>query len=95
MRNGPNFTEAVGFSHRIIADQATGNVQRIVVDKTGLTGLFEFSYKWTNDPQSANAGDDAVSFMTALQEQLGLRLEPARGPVEFLVVERVERPTPN
>ena len=95
MRNGPNFTDAVGFSHRIIVDQATGNVQRIVVDKTGLTGLFDFNYTWINDPQSANAGDDAVSFMTALHEQLGLRLEPARGPVEFLVVERVERPTPN
>jgi uncharacterized protein (TIGR03435 family) len=53
MRNGPNFTEAVGMPLTFIVNQAAGNVNRIVIDKTGLTGRFEFNYKWTSDPSVA------------------------------------------
>lgn len=95
MRNGPNFTDAVGIPFSIIVGQVTGNVNRVVVDKTGLTGRFDFKYEWTTDLTTANAAGDRVSFVTALQEQLGLRLVPDRAQVEVLVVESVERPTPN
>jgi uncharacterized protein (TIGR03435 family) len=91
MRNGPNFTDAIGMPLSFIVGQAAGNVNRIVIDKTGLTGRFEFSYKWTSDPSAT----DGVSFITALEEQLGLKLERTRGLIEVLVIDSVERPTPN
>jgi bla regulator protein blaR1 len=59
---------------------------RVVVDKTGLNGAFDCKLSWAGE---------GPSFLTALQEQLGLKLEPAKGPVETLVVEQVELPSEN
>jgi uncharacterized protein (TIGR03435 family) len=95
MRNGPTFTDALGMPFSLIVGQVTGNVQRIVVDKTGLTGRFDFKYEWTNEPPNVNAADGKVSFITALQEQLGLKLETHKAPVDVLVVEEIQRPTAN
>ena len=95
MRNGPNFTDAVGIPFSRLVDQVIGNVNRIVIDRTGLTGRFDFSYKWATDLPATDAGDGRVSFMTALEEQLGLRLERTTGLVDVLVIESVGRPTPN
>jgi uncharacterized protein (TIGR03435 family) len=67
-------------------------VERIIVDKTDLTGSFDLDLDWTEDP-SANAS--GPSLFTALQEQLGLKLESARGPVEVLVIDHAEPPTPD
>jgi uncharacterized protein (TIGR03435 family) len=79
---------------------------RQVVDRTGLTGNFAFSLTYAPEAPSPNArllgapdtpaappDPNRPALSTALQEQLGLRLEPARGPVEFFVVDRIERPT--
>ena len=80
------------------------NFDRPVLDETGLTGLYSFNLKWTPDAPAAAPGqpqpstaDDATgpSLFTALQEQLGLRLEAKRKPVEVLIVDHVERPTEN
>ncbi len=73
---------------------------RMVVDRTGLNGRFDFELRWTPDnfqlPSPAGAAvTDAPSIFAALQEQLGLKLESQRGPVEFLVIDSIERPTPN
>lgn len=65
---------------------------RPVVDRTGLTGRFDFTLNWA--PEGAT-DSDAPSIFTAVQEQLGLKLEPARGPVDVLVVDAAERPTPD
>jgi uncharacterized protein (TIGR03435 family) len=78
------------------------------VDRTGLAGHFEFDLIHSPHPRSqgtpvAVAGgagspsdpNAAVSVFTALQEQLGLRLESTRAPVEVLVIDSVERPTPD
>jgi uncharacterized protein (TIGR03435 family) len=85
-----------------LASLLSSMVQRVVIDKTGLTGIFDFELKWTPDrtppgtPASTAPGDpDAPSIFTALQEQLGLKLESAKNPVEVLVVDHVERPTPD
>jgi bla regulator protein blaR1 len=75
---------------------------RTVIDRTGLTGNWEFELTFMPDqfdpppgPNSPPLDPDAPSLPAALQEQLGLKLEDTRGTIEVLVVERVERPTEN
>ena len=71
-------------------------LNRMVLDRTGLKGQFDFELRWTPDRGVAQAqANDAPSIFAALQEQLGLRLDSQRGPVEFLVVDRIEQPTPD
>ena len=61
---------------------------RSVVDTTGLTGLFDADLTWSD-------GDEGPSLYTAIQNQLGLKLETDRGPIEVLVIDHVERPAPD
>jgi len=68
-------------------------VGRVVVDKTGLEGGYDFTLEWA--PDGADASDPRPSIFTALEEQLGLKLEPSRGPVDVIVVDHIERPTAN
>jgi uncharacterized protein (TIGR03435 family) len=74
------------------------NVDRPVVDRTGLPGRFDFELAWTADDTrglataAAPATNDRGILLTALTEQLGLSLGASRGPVEFLVIDHVERP---
>ena len=63
-----------------------------VSDETGLTGTYDMQLRWSNE---IAPGDDRPSIYTALQEQLGLRLERRRVTTEVLVVDRLERPTPD
>jgi len=76
---------------------------RNVIDATGLTRAYDVHLKWAIDSLSAPAGPNATppsdatgaSIFTALQEQLGLKLESTKGPVEVLVIDHVERPSAN
>ena len=76
---------------------------RLVIDKTWLSGRFAFNLTWTPDqiptvappPGIPPVDPNGPSLVTALQEQLGLKLESAKGPVEVLVIDSVERPTPD
>jgi uncharacterized protein (TIGR03435 family) len=72
-------------------------VGRPVIDRTGLTGYYDYTLTWMPEPGLGPPGPpvdpDAPSVFTAVQEQLGLKLESARGPVEVVVIERLERPT--
>lgn len=71
-------------------------VGRPVVDRSELPGAFEVDLKWTPDTAAAGAPVDGLpSIFTAIQEQLGLRLEPAMGPVDVLVIEGAQRPAAN
>jgi uncharacterized protein (TIGR03435 family) len=70
-----------------LLSQLTG---RPVTDATGRSGTFEIHLRWTPESQEATA--DAPSLFTALPEQLGLRLDPRRGPVRMLVIDSVDRP---
>jgi uncharacterized protein (TIGR03435 family) len=72
---------------------AVTGVDRIVLDKTGLTGKYDYQLKFQSVQPPAAATDDRPSFITALQEQLGLKLEPERAPIEVLVIDHVERPS--
>ena len=64
---------------------------RIVVDRTGLKGPFAIDLEYSQD-QTAS---DKPSIFTAVQEQLGLKLDPQRASVDALVIDAVERPSPN
>jgi len=71
-------------------------VGRPVVDRTELPGAFELDLTWTPDPVGAGAPiDGPPSIFTATQEQLGLKLEPAMGPVDVVVIESAQRPAAN
>jgi uncharacterized protein (TIGR03435 family) len=64
---------------------------RMVVDRTGLDGIFNLQLEWTPDDR-VTADSAAPSLWTALQEQLGLKLESTRGPIEVLAIESAGRP---
>lgn len=71
-------------------------LHRTVLDKTGLTGKYDLDLKWApDDGQDPSPDSSAPSIFTALQEQLGLKLQSSRGPVETLVVDHVEMPSEN
>ena len=66
---------------------------RVVVDRSGLTGNWDLDLEFAPDPApGAPATSDAPSLFTAIQEQLGLKLEPGRAPVPVIVVDRLTRP---
>jgi bla regulator protein blaR1 len=67
-------------------------IDEAVIDKTGLTGLFDFHLEWNSSPSS---DPDRPSLFTAVQEQLGLKLTPGKAPVDVLVVDHAEDPTVN
>jgi uncharacterized protein (TIGR03435 family) len=69
-----------------------GILERAVVDRTDLTGNYDFEVEWVQD---LNKVDDGPSVFTAMQEQLGLRLEATRAPVEVYVIEKAEHPSEN
>jgi uncharacterized protein (TIGR03435 family) len=76
-------------------------VGRPVVDKTSLEGSYDWDLSWTPTPgepgprsEPAAAGD-GISIFTAIQEQLGLKLESERGVIDALVIDRIDRPTSN
>ena len=77
------------------ANVLSGVLGRKVIDKTGLEGNFDVDLHWTPDERADAQPDDGPSVFTAIQEQLGLRLESSKGPVEVLVIDRVERPSEN
>ena len=64
-------------------------VNRVILDRTGLTGNFDIELQWTPDDP------DGPSLFTAMQEQLGLKLDRTRAPVDVLVVDRIEQPSPD
>ncbi|HXP87210.1 MAG TPA: M56 and DUF3738 domain-containing protein [Bryobacteraceae bacterium] len=91
----------------LVAQSLSLRLGRSVIDKTGLTGSYDFDLKWTPDPAQAAAlgapGPDAApppdpngpSIFTAVQEQLGLRLESTKGQVDILAIDHAEKPDAN
>ena len=84
-----------------LAEQLSKVVGRDVVDKTGIAGRYHLTLQWAPDdaaaPSSGSGGsaNSGPSLFTALEEQLGLKLVPAKGPVQVLVVDRAEMPSAN
>lgn len=103
--------QAWGSSMESLADMLSGQSEtsgRYVIDKTGLQGNYDYSLRWTPENLTVNvrssdsvgklaldAGNSGPSLFSALESQLGLRLESEKAPVESLVVDHVEAPSPN
>ncbi len=89
--------EGMGTTTKGLAAVLSSIVGRPVTDETGLTGQYDFKLDWTPDPGSAEQPADSTrpSIFTALIDQLGLRLESAKGPVPVYVIEKIERPSEN
>ena len=73
---------------------------RDIIDKTEIKGRYDLTIKWTPDAgagtdSAAPSADSGPSIFTAVQEQLGLKLEPAKAPVQVLVIDHAEMPSEN
>jgi uncharacterized protein (TIGR03435 family) len=101
--------QVVGHKYDIrnLAPTLSGELNMPVIDKTALTGLYDIELKWTPDPNRPDFGDvhnpadlpasdpTRPEIFTAIKEQLGLELKAEKGPVDVIVIEHAERPTPN
>lgn len=110
MMRGRGHIESTGTGMSGLVRVLSGQLGRTVVDKTGVTGDFDYKLDWTPDdalpqmPKSSNPapGDNTSSqdtggpsLFTALEEQLGLKLESTKGPVDVIVIDQLEQPTAN
>jgi uncharacterized protein (TIGR03435 family) len=105
MNMNPVSVRGGGVTLAMLANILSGPAtQRLVIDRTGLTGNWDLEVKYTPDQSQVPPGvsvpkelldPNGASLFTALEEQLGLKLRPARGPVEVLVIDSVQQPTPN
>ena len=92
----PGHFEATRITMQHFADLLARFMSRQVVDETGLKGMFDFTLEWSPDEMKPGAENAGASLFTALQEQLGLKLEGRKGPVDVLVVDHIEKaPTEN
>jgi uncharacterized protein (TIGR03435 family) len=66
-----------------------------VTNKTGLTGVYDFDLRFTPDAAALSEVAEWPTLMTAIKEQLGLTLEAGKAPIEFIVIDHVERPSAN
>ena len=103
MFTGRGWSMALGLQH--FCDAGCDAADRPVVDRTGISGRFDYNVTFTPDDSEFNGhppklpqtetSDSAPNLFAAIQEQLGLRLVPAKGPVDVLVIDHVERPSDN
>jgi uncharacterized protein (TIGR03435 family) len=102
MSAGRGTNQGFAANMAMLATNLSGTLGRPVVDKTGLTEKYDWVLKWTPDA-GTSPGTDAPqpvdspgpTIFTAIQEQLGLKLESSKGPVENIVIDRVDHPSAN
>ena len=101
---GPGQLESIGFPMKALLPILSRQLGRTVFDKTGLTGLYDYTLQWTPDsrfgpfPNGSTGDADAASkpdLFAALRDQLGLELKSQRGPVEVVVIDRISQPNAN
>jgi uncharacterized protein (TIGR03435 family) len=114
MMNGRGQLNVIDAKLDMFANVLSHQLGRVVIDKTGLTGRYDFTLHWTPDPgegpvmpggpgpgRESPGGappppeQSGPSLFTALQEQLGLKLESQKAPVDILLIEHVEKPSEN
>ena len=82
-------------SMAMLAKTLSITLQRPVLDQTDLQGNYAFRLQWAEEGAPGEPVDSGVSLFTAIQEQLGLRLQSGKGPVKFVFVDRAEKPSAN
>lgn len=103
MRNAAGVINFGGVPMSVFVEMLSNQTGRQVVDQTGLSGNYDVDLRFSVDSQRprgsadglAPAADDAPSIFTAVQEQLGLKLEPGKAPVDRLIIDHIERPDPD
>jgi uncharacterized protein (TIGR03435 family) len=90
---GRGMLRAAGIELEAFTRNMAGAAGRIIVDRTGLTGSFDMVLRFNADANDVSS--DLPSLFAAVQEQLGLKLDPQTAPAEVLVIDRVEKPTEN
>jgi uncharacterized protein (TIGR03435 family) len=105
MTNG--VVTAIGIPLEPLTRLLSDRVGRPVVDKTGLTGNYDFTLQWADEghdgpprgpdaaPSSAASEIAGPSIFTAVEEQLGLKLQAEKGPVQVVIIDHIEMPTAN
>jgi len=96
--SGNSVQQSLSFTNLSMGDLATGLqdwTDRPVVDQTGLSGRYDFKLHWTSGETRATAPDAPPGLFTAIQEQLGLKLEPVKAQADVLVVDAVQKPGAN
>jgi uncharacterized protein (TIGR03435 family) len=95
-RNGQAHAVATGITSDRIAEILGNETDRLVINKTVLTGSYDLTLDWApNEGVPATDAPSAPSLFTAVEEQLGLKLVPAKGPVPVLIIDAVEKPGEN
>jgi uncharacterized protein (TIGR03435 family) len=79
----------------LFAQVLSRTTHHIIVDKTGLTAHYDFTLRFTDESSTTETDSTAPSLYTALQEQLGLKLDATKAPMPVLVVDSIAQPTPN
>jgi uncharacterized protein (TIGR03435 family) len=90
--SGKSSVTSTNVSMESFANILGGRLDHVVIDHTGLKGAYDIKLHWSPDPA---ADSTEPSLFTALQEQLGLKLETTKGPVEIIVIDNLEKPTEN
>ena len=102
---GISITDPPGVGFQGLTGQLASILDKPVLDQTGLTGRFNVHLEWTPDDATSSALNESTepapanntgpSIFTAVREQLGLELKPAKGPITFLVIDSAEHPSEN
>jgi uncharacterized protein (TIGR03435 family) len=92
--------EPIGRLAALLSNNAFAGVDRVVLDRTGIVGAFDFTLEFGLPRATLDAGppansDSGPALGTALREQLGLVLRSTRAPVDMPVIDRIDRPTPD
>jgi uncharacterized protein (TIGR03435 family) len=93
--NGRDVENLKNASMPDLAEILQFRVSRPVVDQTGLKGRYDFKLQWTIDEARSTDADAPPGLFTAIQEQIGLKLEAVKAPADVLVIDHVERPSAN
>jgi uncharacterized protein (TIGR03435 family) len=95
MSSNERHLDGKGVGSEEIAQFLTRKLHRKVIDQTGLTGKYDLSLDWKPEQEQGADASNAADLLTAIQEQWGLKVEAAKGPVEYVVVDHVEEPSAN
>ena len=102
INGGKGQMRVAGSDHTLalLTEQLSRMLGRVVLDKTGIDGRFDLTLTWSPDktpdePGAALSENGGSSIFTTLQEQLGLKLKPAKGPVPIVVIDQLQKPSEN